>query len=140
MKNIAVSMLIFILVAVVIILVNIAGTALIEITIPSGLSEDRVPLTGPAQSLLLIVGFVAGAAGAILVVFLAPMRATLQALVYLVIILLLDIAAAAAWWNLVPAWFAIAMVVLAPLQVWAGTIIGMRLRGGRLSTSSQSFG
>lgn len=112
----------------------------LQYPIPGGLSEDRVPLTGPAQTVLLIVGFVAGAAGAILVVFLVPVRPMLQALIYFVMILLIDFAAAVAWWNVIPAWFAIAMVVLVPLQVWAGRLSGCTFEGGRWRLTNQPGG
>lgn len=128
MKSKLIVVLAFILAAIVIVVINIIGNELIEFAIPGGLTPDGIPVTGPAQLLILSVAFTAGVSGAILVVFLAPIKPKIFAGIYLALILIADTAAAVVWWNEVPFWFTIAMVALAPLQVWVGMIIGLRLR------------
>lgn len=128
MRRLAITSLVFVFALVVIFLVNAAGTALLEAVVPGGLSTDRVPVTLTAQTMVAAVNFAAGAAGAAVVVLLAPNKPTAHALGFLGVVVLLDVAAAVVWWGLVPTWFTLAMVVLAPLQVWAGVQIGLRLR------------
>jgi hypothetical protein len=128
MRGLTISTLAFVLAVVAVFLVNVAGTALTGAVAPEGLSTDRVPVTGTAQTMILAVNFAAGAAGAAVFVVLAPNKPTVHALVFLGVVVLLDVAAAVAWWDLVPAWFTIGVVVLAPLQVWAGALVGLSFR------------
>lgn len=128
MRRLAISAVAFLLALVAVFLVNLAGTAGTEAVVPEGLSVDGVPVTGTAQIMILAVNFAAGVAGAVVVVLLAPNHPTVHALGFLGVVVLLDVAAAIVWWGLVPTWFTIAIVLLAPLQVWAGAVVGLSLR------------
>lgn len=97
MRHLAFSTLVFVLALVVVFLVDLAGTALTEAVVPEGLSMDRVPVTGTAQTMILAVNFVAGAAGAAVVVLLTPNKPTVHALVFVGVVVLFDVAAAVAW-------------------------------------------
>jgi hypothetical protein len=117
MRRLVISALAVVLAFETVFLTNLALSSLIEAVAPEGLSADGVPITSRAQALVIAVNFVAGAAGTVIVVLLAPNKPTVHALVFLGVVVLLDVAAAVVWWGLVPRWFTGLMVVLAPLQV-----------------------
>lgn len=128
MRRLAISALAVIIAFVTVFLTNLALSSLIEAVAPEGLSADGIPITWSAQALVIAVNFVAGAGGTVVIVLLAPNKPTMHALVFLGIVVLLDIAAAVVWWGLVPMWFTGLIIVLAPLQVGAGAILGLSFR------------
>lgn len=113
-----------------IVAINYAGMALLERS-PGALNANGVPLTFWSQLLVLIIAFLAGALGAFFLVWLAPVKPEVHALVYLLLITLIDVVAMVDFWEKVPVWFSVMMLIIIPLQVWAGMKFGLKMRRKR---------
>jgi len=138
MKSLLFSVLALFLAMAAVILVNLPGPALIEAAFPGSLGPDEMPLTTSARLLLLAIVFVAGMAGAFVVVIVAPVRPGVHALILLAIYLVIDIAATLSLRATQPLWFVLLIVLFVFPQVWLGAAAGLRVRGKRQDASSNS--
>jgi hypothetical protein len=126
---VALSALAFVLGIGAVMLVNIAGTPLIEGLLPGTLAEDGMPLTTGSRVLLKGVIFAAGVAGAAVVAVAAPIRPVLHLWILLGIYLVIDAGAVVALWDSQPRWFTLLILPLVFPQVWLGGRLGLALRG-----------
>lgn len=126
------GMSVFALVAafVAIVAVNYAGMATLEKS-SGALNAEGIPLTFWSQLLVLLMAFSAGALGAFFLVWLAPVKPKVHALIYLFLITLIDVVAMVDFWGKVPVWFSVMMIIIVPLQVWAGMKPGLKIRRKR---------
>jgi hypothetical protein len=111
-----------------VVLTNMAAGPVLNAVLPGSLDPDGLPITTLAQGLYLPVLFLAGLAGAFLVVVGAPRRPVVHALVFGGLALLGDILVVrdyAAVWDV---WFSVLVVATVPPQVWLGAVLGMRAR------------
>jgi hypothetical protein len=126
---VALSVVAFVLGIAAVMLVNKAGSPLIEGLLPGTLAEDGMPLTTGSRILLKGVIFAAGVAGAAVVAVAAPTRPVLHLWILLGIYLLVDTGAVVALWDSQPLWFNLLILPLVFPQVWLGGRLGLALRG-----------
>jgi hypothetical protein len=111
-----------------VVLTNLAAGRVLHALLPGSLDPDGLPVTTLAQGLYLPILFLAGMAGAFLVVVGSPRKPVVHALVFGALALLGDIMVVrdyAAVWAI---WFSVLVVVTVPPQVWLGAALGMRAR------------
>jgi hypothetical protein len=111
-----------------VVLINMAAAQVLNATLPGSLDPEGLPLTTLAQGLYLPVLFMAGMAGAFLVVFGAPRAPVAHALVFGGLALLGDVLVARDYAAVWAVWFSVLLVATVPLQVWLGGVLGMRVR------------
>jgi hypothetical protein len=109
-------------------IVNMPAASIVEGLFPGSLDPDGLPLTAPAQALFLPILFLAGVAGAFVVVLVAPRAPVVHALVFGLLALAGDIAIVAEYAGIWPLWFSALVVLIVPPQVWLGAVLGMRAR------------
>jgi hypothetical protein len=111
-----------------VVLVNMAAGRMLEAVLPGSLNPEGLPLTTLAQGLYLPILFLAGMAGAFLVVFGAPRAPVAHGLIFGGLALLGDVIVVrdhAATWAV---WFSVLVVATVPPQVWLGVVLGLRAR------------
>jgi hypothetical protein len=111
-----------------VVLVNMAAARMLDAVLPGSLNAEGLPLTPLAQGLYLPVLFLAGMAGAFLVVFVAPRAPVAHGLIFGGLALLGDVIVVrdhAATWAV---WFSVLVVATVPLQVWLGVVFGLKAR------------
>jgi hypothetical protein len=111
-----------------VVLINMAAAQVLNATLPGSLDPEGLPLTTLAQGLFLPVLFMAGMAGAFLVVFGAPRAPVAHALVFGGLALLGDVVVVRDYAAVWAVWFSVLIVATVPLQVWLGGVLGMRAR------------
>jgi hypothetical protein len=109
-------------------IVNLPAASIVEPLFPGSLDPDGLPLTAPAQALFLPILFLAGLAGALVVVLVAPRAPVGHAVVFGLLALVGDIAIVAEYAGIWPLWFAALVVLTVPPQVWLGAVLGLRAR------------
>lgn len=114
-----------------VVLINLAAGRLLNAALPGSLDPEGLPLTTLAQGLYLPVLFMAGMAGAFLVVFGAPRKPVAHALVFGGLALLGDVIVVRDYAAVWAAWFSVLVVATVPPQVWLGGMLGMRARRRR---------
>jgi len=111
-----------------VVLTNMAAGRVLNALLPGSLDPEGLPLTTVAQGLYLPVLFLAGLAGAFLVVIGAPRKPVVHALVFGGLALLGDIIVVRDYAAVWAVWFSILVVVTVPPQVWLGAVLGLRAR------------
>jgi hypothetical protein len=111
-----------------VVLTNMAAGRVLNAVLPGSLDPDGLPITSLAQGLYLPILFLAGMAGAFLVVVGAPRKPVVHALVFGVIALLGDIMVVRDYAAVWAVWFSVLVVATVPPQVWLGAVLGMRAR------------
>jgi hypothetical protein len=111
-----------------VVLTNMAAGRVLNAVLPGSLDPDGLPITTLAQGLYLPVLFLAGLAGAFLVVVGAPRRPVVHALVFAGLALLGDILVVRDYAAVWAVWFSVLVVATVPPQVWLGAVLGMRAR------------
>jgi hypothetical protein len=111
-----------------VVLINMAAGQVLDAALPGSLDPDGLPLTTLAQGLYLPVLFLAGMAGAFLVVFGAPRKPVAHALVFGGVALLGDVLVVRDYAAVWAVWFSVLAVATVPPQVWLGGVLGMRAR------------
>jgi len=109
-------------------IVNLPAASIVEALFPGSLDADGLPLTAPAQALFLPILFLAGVAGAFVVVLVAPRAPIGHAVVFGLLALVGDIAVVVEYAAIWPLWFAAPVVLTVPPQIWLGALIGLRAR------------
>jgi hypothetical protein len=111
-----------------VVLTNMAGGWVLNAVLPGSLDADGLPITALAQGLYLPVLFLAGMAGAFLVVVAAPRKPVVHALVFGGLALVGDIMAVRDYVGVWAIWFSVLVVATVPPQVWLGAVLGMKAR------------
>jgi hypothetical protein len=111
-----------------VLLTNIAAGRMLNVLLPGSLDPEGLPVTMLAQGLYLPVLFLAGMAGALLVVVGAPRKPVAHALVFGGLALLGDIMVVRDYAAVWAVWFSALVVVTVPPQVWLGAVLGMWVR------------
>jgi hypothetical protein len=111
-----------------VVLINMGAGWVLNAVLPGSLDPEGLPVTVLAQGLYLPVLFLAGMAGAFLVVLGAPRKPGVHALVFGGLAILGDIVLVRDYAGLWAVWFSILVVATVPLQVWLGAVLGMRAR------------
>jgi hypothetical protein len=111
-----------------VVLTNMAAGRVLNAVLPGSLDPDGLPITSLAQGLYLPILFLAGMAGAFLVVVGAPRKPVVHALVFGGLALLADIMVVRDYAAVWAVWFSVLVVVTVPPQVWLGAVLGMRAR------------
>jgi hypothetical protein len=109
-----------------VILVNLPAASLVEPLFPGSLDPDGMPRTAPAQALFLPIIFLAGVAGAFVVVLVAPRAPVAHALVFGALAVVGDLFVVVDYAEIWPLWFAALVVLTVPPQVWLGAVLGVR--------------
>jgi hypothetical protein len=109
-------------------IVNLPAASIVESLFPGSLGPDGMPLTAEAQGALLPIIFLAGMAGAFVVVLVAPRALVGHAVVFGALALVGDIAVVAEYWGMWPLWFSALVVLTVPPQIWLGAVLGLRVR------------
>jgi hypothetical protein len=112
----------------VVVLVNVAAARMLDALLPGSLNAEGLPLTPLAQGLYLPILFLAGMAGAFLVVFGAPRAPLAHGLIFGGIALLGDVLVVRDYVATWAVWFSVLVVATVPLQVWLGVVLGLRAR------------
>jgi hypothetical protein len=108
--------------------VNAAGAPVIEAVLPGSMGANGLPLTAPAQALFLAVLFLAGMAGAFVVVLIAPRAAVIHAVVFGVLAIVGDLFIVVNLAGTLPLWLLVLSVLTVPPQIWLGAVLGLRAR------------
>jgi hypothetical protein len=111
-----------------VVLINMAASRVLNAALPGSVDPEGLPLTTLAQGLYLPVLFLAGMAGAFLVVFGAPRAPVAHALVFGGLALLGDVLVVRDYAAVWAVWFSVLVVATVPPQVWLGGVLGMRAR------------
>jgi hypothetical protein len=109
-------------------IVNLPAASIIESLFPGSLDPDGMPLTAGAQGAFLPILFLAGIAGAFVVVLVAPRAPVGHAVVFGVLALVADIAIVTQYRGIWPLWFSALVVLTVPPQIWLGAMLGLRAR------------
>jgi hypothetical protein len=108
--------------------VNMVGAPVIDAVLPGSMGADGLPLTAPAQVLFLAVLFLAGMAGAFMVVLIAPRAAMMHAVVFGVLAIVGDLFIVVNLAGTLPLWLLALSVLTVPPQIWLGAVLGLRAR------------
>jgi hypothetical protein len=111
-----------------VVLTNMAAGRVLSAVLPGSLDPEGLPVTTLAQGLYLPVLFLAGMAGAFVVVVGAPRKPAVHALVFGGLALLGDIIVVRDYAAVWAVWFSVLVVATVPPQVWLGAVLGMRAR------------
>jgi hypothetical protein len=111
-----------------VVLTNLAAELMLNAVLPGSLDPEGLPVTTLAQALYSPVLFLAGMAGAFLVVVGAPRKPIVHALVFGGVALLVDIMVVRDYAAVWAVWFSVLVVATVPPQVWLGAVLGMRAR------------
>lgn len=102
----------------------------IESVFPGSMDASKIPVTVASQVLLLVIEFIGGAVGALVVSLMSPKPINVHALFFGLLIFALNLSAlfsSAAIW---PLWLSIVMLAAIPVQVWVGLRLGKYIREG----------
>jgi hypothetical protein len=108
--------------------VNVMAGRVLTVLLPGSLDTQGLPLTAQAQGAYLPILFLAGMAGAFVVVLVAPRAPVVHAVVFGVLALVADIGIVAEYREIWPLWFSALVVLTVPPQVWLGAVLGLRAR------------
>lgn len=112
----------------VVVLVNFVGGLLLESLFLEARTAGGVPLTAPAQGADLVMLFLAGLAGAFVVVLMAPRAPWVHALVFGLISFAVDFLTVVDVLAGMPLWYKVILLVSLPVQVWLGAKLALVLR------------
>gem|GEM_PF-6985492 len=122
------SVLAIVLGVIAVMIVNLPAASIVEPLFPGSLDPDGMPLTAEAQGAFLPILFLAGMAGAFVVVLVAPRAPVGHALVFGALAVVSDLAVVAEYGGIWPIWFSALVVLCVPPQVWLGAVLGLRAR------------
>jgi len=124
------SMLAFFLGSLALILTVFPAGIVIESVFPGSMDSGNFPNIFSAQFLLLLIEFIGGTLGTLVVILAAPGTLLLHGLLFGALILALSImtitSSVANW----PLWASIILLAAVPAEVWIGYALGKYIRGG----------
>lgn len=100
----------------------------IESVFPDSMNSNRIPVTAASQILLIVIQFIGGSVGALVVSLMAPKSLYVHALLYGLIVFALNLSSlfgsSIAW----PLWMSIVLLAAIPLEAWSGAWLGNYIR------------
>lgn len=100
----------------------------IESVFPDSMNSNRIPVTAASQILLIVIQFIGGSVGALVVSLMAPKSLYVHALLYGLIVFALNLSSlfgsSIAW----PLWMSIVLLAAIPLEAWSGVWLGNYIR------------
>lgn len=128
------SVLAFFLGSLALILTVFPSGIVIESVFPGSMDSGNFPNIFPAQFLLLLIEFIGGTLGTLIVILAAPGTLLLHAVLFGALVLALNIltltSGVAAW----PIWASIILLAAVPAEAWIGYALGNYIRGGDVSS------
>ena len=101
---------------------------ILESVFPGSLGEDNLPATFPSQLLLIVINFIGGSIGTLVVSLMAPSQINLHAVIFGILLLVFNLSAlfgTAHTWSL---WMSVVMLTVLPLEVWSGAWLANYIR------------
>jgi hypothetical protein len=109
-------------------IVNLPAASIVGSLFPGSLDPGGMPLTAEAQGAFLPILFLAGVAGAFVVVLLAPRAPVGHAVAFGALAIVADLFVVLEYAGIWPLWFSALVILTVPPQVWLGTVFGLRAR------------
>jgi predicted alpha/beta hydrolase len=109
-------------------IVNLPAAPIVDSLFPGSVDPGGMPLTAEAQGAFLPILFLAGMAGAFLVVLVAPRAPVGHAVVFGALALVGDLFVVLEYAGIWPLWFSALVILTVPPQVWLGAVLGVRAR------------
>lgn len=123
------SVLAFFLGSLALILTVFPSGIVIESVFPGSMESGGFPNIIPAQFLLLLIEFIGGALGTLVVILVAPGTLLLHALFFGALVLALNILTISSGVPNWPLWGSITLLAAVPAEVWIGYGLGRYIRG-----------
>lgn len=100
----------------------------IESVFPDSLDANRIPGTIASQILLVVIEFIGGSVGALVVSLMSPKPLNAHALFFGLLIFALNLSALFGSAEVWPLWLSIVLLAAIPVQVWVGLWLGKYIR------------
>lgn len=128
------SVLAFFLGSLALILTVFPSGIVIESVFPGAMETGGFPNIFPAQFLLLLIEFIGGTLGTLVVILAAPGTLLLHAVLFGALILALNILTITSGASIWPLWASIVLLAAVPVEVWVGYGLGNYIRGGEVKS------